>query len=163
MSMSMSMSVIDSFAGTNRVLSNFSNHEAAYGDRWYATAEHAFAAAKTHNDNWMKAIAAAESPTAAKYLGRRAPIRDDWEEVKPQIMLDIVRSKFAHDPALAAHLRDTGDALLIEGNTWGEKYWGRIRPRACAPSSGITSSAAPSCASAPNSLATPPPGGPAPQ
>ena len=37
---------------------------------------------------------------------------------------DIIHAKFAQNPTLAQALIDTGDADLIEGNTWNDNYWG---------------------------------------
>ena len=47
-----------------------------------------------------------------------------WEQVKFAIMLQIVMSKFAADAGLRAKLLATDDRVLIEGNTWGDRYWG---------------------------------------
>ena len=68
-------------------------------------------------------IANAKTPGEAKKLARKLPIRPDWEEVKDQIMLDLVRIKFSKS-GLKKALLATGDAELIEGNTWNDTYWG---------------------------------------
>lgn len=39
-------------------------------------------------------------------------------------MFKIVRLKFKQNKHLAKRLLDTDDALLIEGNTWHDNYWG---------------------------------------
>ena len=39
-------------------------------------------------------------------------------------MLDIVMAKFRQHPDLTEALLDTGDAELIEGNTWNDTTWG---------------------------------------
>ena len=38
-------------------------------------------------------------------------------------MRDVLRLKFA-DEVMAAKLLATGDAELVEGNTWGDRFWG---------------------------------------
>lgn len=38
-------------------------------------------------------------------------------------MKDLVRQKFQH-PELKKKLLKTKNATLIEGNTWGDVYWG---------------------------------------
>jgi predicted NAD-dependent protein-ADP-ribosyltransferase YbiA (DUF1768 family) len=38
-------------------------------------------------------------------------------------MRDLLRQKFAH-PELRRLLLATGDAELVEGNTWGDRFWG---------------------------------------
>ena len=37
---------------------------------------------------------------------------------------EIVEEKFRQNPKLAEMLLATEDAILIEGNTWGDKFWG---------------------------------------
>ena len=39
-------------------------------------------------------------------------------------MLNVVRAKFDQHPDLAQKLLETGDEELVEGNTWGDRYWG---------------------------------------
>lgn len=38
-------------------------------------------------------------------------------------MLHLLRLKF-EIPAIAEDLLDTGDQRLVEGNVWGDRYWG---------------------------------------
>jgi predicted NAD-dependent protein-ADP-ribosyltransferase YbiA (DUF1768 family) len=42
-------------------------------------------------------------------------------------MLVLVLRKFLDHPELAAELLETGEALLIEGNTWHDQIWGDCR------------------------------------
>ena len=51
-------------------------------------------------------------------------LRPDWEDVKVQVMEDIVRAKFTQNPYLGDWLFNTGDSELIEGNNWGDTTWG---------------------------------------
>ena len=48
----------------------------------------------------------------------------NWESVKDRIMLNIVRAKFIRNQDLFDKIVATGVAKLIEGNWWGDKYWG---------------------------------------
>jgi hypothetical protein len=66
-------------------------------------------------------IRRAGKPGEAKRRGRRATIRPDWEEVKLDVMEDLLRQKFV---GLARALVMTGDEELVEGNTWGDRFWG---------------------------------------
>ena len=60
---------------------------------------------------------------AAKKLGRRVPLRPDWEAVKFDVMEAVVRDKFSRHPALMRQLRTVrGD--IVEDNTWGDRCWG---------------------------------------
>ena len=39
-------------------------------------------------------------------------------------MEKVVRAKFTQNPHLARFLVETGDAELIEGNSWHDTFWG---------------------------------------
>lgn len=116
---------IKRFSGAHAFLSNFYPSPVLYDGQTWPTAEHAFQAAKTTSKAHRHAIRIAPSPGTAKRLGREVPLRPDWDRIKCDVMLEILRSKF-RDPALAAALLATGDAELIEGNYWGDEYWGRV-------------------------------------
>lgn len=64
------------------------------------------------------------SPSEAKRKGRRVSLRLDWESVKDNVMRIVLRCKFTQNPELADMLVATGDAELVEGNTWNDRYWG---------------------------------------
>ena len=115
--------VIDSFSGEWRPLSNFWYSPVKYEGVVYATNEHAFQAAKTLLLNERIRILGAVSPSEAKRLGRQVTLRDGWEAMKVHVMLDLTRQKYA-DADLRKLLLATGDASLVEGNTWGDTYWG---------------------------------------
>jgi hypothetical protein len=51
-------------------------------------------------------------------------MRPDWDEVKIEVMRDVLVSKFQHNSELRQKLIDTGDAYLEEGNWWGDTFWG---------------------------------------
>jgi ribA/ribD-fused uncharacterized protein len=59
-----------------------------------------------------------------KKMGRKIKLRSDWEEVKYEVMKHIVRDKFTRNNNLKCQLIDTGNAQLIEGNTWNDTDWG---------------------------------------
>ena len=52
-------------------------------------------------------------------------MRPDWEQVKVEKMVEAVFLKFTKNPDLAKRLIATGHVELIEGNTWGDEFWGR--------------------------------------
>jgi ribA/ribD-fused uncharacterized protein len=114
---------IDSFSEEHRFLSNFYRSEVRYGGVTYPTVEHAFQAAKTEDPVARARIATAPFAGLAKRLGRHVVLRDDWERVKDDVMLSLLRQKFAEDP-LRSMLRNTGEAQLVEGNVWKDTYWG---------------------------------------
>lgn len=93
----------------------------------YQTSEHAYASAKTLDPEWARKIAVAHDAGLAKYYGRNAPLRDDWEEIKYQVMWDILQAKFAKSAAARKYLRDTIGGRIFEGNTWGDTVWGVVQ------------------------------------
>ncbi len=55
---------------------------------------------------------------------RKVLLRSDWEQVKVQLMEEIVRAKFTQNADLAQMLLATGNRLIQEGNTWHDVFWG---------------------------------------
>lgn len=117
--------MIDSFKGKYAFLSNFYMADVEYGGHVFSNSEAAFQAAKTLDVNVRKRFVGLK-PNKAKRLGKSVTLRSDWEEVKYNVMLNIVRNKFLQNPDLADKLLETGDELLVEGNTWGDRTWGRV-------------------------------------
>lgn len=121
------MKRIDRFSGDYRFLSNFWLCQVPMEDEWYASVEHAYQAAKTLNPEARMRIKNARGPGDAKKLGNQVVLRGDWDLVRIQYMRHLVWQKFA----LHQHLRDkliaTGNAELVEGNTWGDRFWGVCR------------------------------------
>lgn len=121
--MANNLKTIDRFTGEHRFLSNFWICRVVYHGVDYANAETAFQAQKVTDID--EQIRFAElSPGDAKRAGRRVKLRPDWEEIKTEKMAHIVEAKFRQNGDLARMLLDTGDADLIEGNTWGDTTWG---------------------------------------
>lgn len=118
--------MIDSFHGENMFLSNFFVHPITIGDIKYPSNEHAYQAAKTINNEMRKTIATCGAPGVAKKLGRRVDIRPDWEQIKDSVMEEICREKFTNS-VLRKRLLATGTEELIEGNWWGDRYWGMVK------------------------------------
>lgn len=118
------MSQITSFSGAYRWLSNFWPVEITREDGiTYPSSEHAYVASKVITLSTRRWIASIETAGQVKRAGRTLVLRDDWEQVKRAEMLSILRLKF-QNPELADKLRATGNATLVEGNTWGDTYWG---------------------------------------
>jgi ribA/ribD-fused uncharacterized protein len=69
-------------------------------------------------------ILSASSPSEAKRLGRKCKLRPNWELDKVGIMYAAVQAKFVQNPELREKLIATGNTTLIEGNHWGDRYWG---------------------------------------
>lgn len=111
--------MINEFRGKYFFLSNFYKEDPTF------TNEHRFQSLKTENVNERVRVLMAETAKEAKQLGRKVSLRPDWEDVKDSIMELTLRIKF-EDPELRQKLLDTGNEELIEGNNWGDKYWGQV-------------------------------------
>ena len=116
--------VIDDFHGEYFFLDNFYPATVNYRDITFPTSEHAFQAMKSHSPRIWEFFGTLNSPGTAKLIGQKLYLRKDWEEVKFDYMKDIVTAKFEQHPDLAEKLIATGDAVLVEGNTWGDRTWG---------------------------------------
>lgn len=117
------MKTIAIFDGEYAFLSNFYNSPITIAGINFPTVEHAFQAMKTIDVAERQLIAAAPTPGKAKRLGRTVHLREDWEEAKESVMYICLKAKFSI-PELREKLLATEDAYLIEGNWWGDTYWG---------------------------------------
>ena len=97
--------------------------EVTYNGLTYQNNEAAFQAQKTYSKEERIEFTTLE-PRDAKRRGRRVRLRKDWEQVKDRIMEEIVRAKFSQNEELKEQLLATGDAQLVEGNRWNDRYWG---------------------------------------
>jgi ribA/ribD-fused uncharacterized protein len=118
------MCAIDSFEGKHRFLSNFWPCTIKHEGKLYASVEHAYQASKTIDPVLRDKFSCKPiTPGQAKRLGKQLPLRPEWDKIKFQIMLDLLREKFS-DRELRVRLLDTGDRELIEKNAWGDSCWG---------------------------------------
>lgn len=114
---------IKSFSGEYRWLSNFWRVPITLDGELYPTVEHAYQAAKTLDHMARAKIQKLSAPSAAKRAGYKVMIRSDWEEIKLDVMYQMVKAKFSHQK-LKDLLLETGDRDIIEGNSWGDTFWG---------------------------------------
>ena len=121
--MKLQMNEILGFEGDYRFLSNFHPSTVLFEGKLYPSVEHAYAAAKTTNETLREQIRTARTPGAAKRFGRQAVLRDGWDDMRVEVMHNLLIQKFSQDP-LMSMLINTGDAYLEETNTWGDKFWG---------------------------------------
>lgn len=116
------METIDRFVGKYRFLSNFPAVVVLLDGIKYSSVEAAYQAAKTL-DSQKRVPFKTASAADAKKLGNRLELRADWEDVKLHIMEGLLRQKFREEP-FKSQLKATGDMELIEGNYWGDTFWG---------------------------------------
>lgn len=128
--------MIDRFFGEYRFLSNFYPSKVVFDNIKWPTVEHAYQWAKidwevmdsieSREDQQIERIAkfVSYTPGQAKRASRALPLRPDWEVVKDGIMRSLLEQKFKSGSELAEKLIETHPQELIEGNTWGDVYWG---------------------------------------
>lgn len=115
---------ITEFRGEHRFLSNFWPCR-VFNVHWYPTVEHAYQAAKCDDKAEELQIREADSPGMAKRLGGHVRVRPDWDQIKLEVMADLLWQKFVLNPEMRKRLLATGTRELVEGNTWGDTYWGK--------------------------------------
>ena len=118
------MKIISEFQGEYRWLSNFWECRIILDGDIYTSVEAAYVASKTDNLSDRKIIRKLASPGECKRYGKTLKLKANWENEKLFVMKDLLRQKFARGSLLAEKLLKTGDAILIEGNGWGDIYWG---------------------------------------
>lgn len=112
--------------GNYTSFSNFSPHPVVWKGKTYPTSEHLFQALKFIDDpEYAEQIRLAETPTICKRMGqtRSHPLRKDWEDVKDDLMYQIVLKKATQNPDMKEELLSTGDSNLIEAAP-NDYYWG---------------------------------------
>lgn len=118
-------SVISNFSGEYEWLSNFHQRIVVFRSIRWPSAEHAYQAMKSANSLYQERIRLeAPHPRDAKRMGSKVPLRPEWDRRRLPFMKAILDHKFATNSQMAQWLVNTGDTILIEGNTWGGKFWG---------------------------------------
>ncbi len=121
-----SQNEISDFRGAYDFLSNFYPIEMEMEGATYPTIEHAFQAAKSLDFAERRAVKNTKTAGEAKRMGRKINRRSDWFDVSLVIMEDLVRQKFTRYPELKSNLLETGEATLIEGNNWNDRFYGCV-------------------------------------
>lgn len=133
------MKAIEGFNGQYRFLSNFYPLQPGHIRMWdelFRTAEHFYQAEKfrhTNTELWQKVIDA-PTPGKAKKLANEGEelghVKPDFSKRKIQWMGFTLSKKFdldnRVDPNLAIMLMATGGVDLIELNSWGDRFWGKV-------------------------------------
>ncbi len=127
---------INKFDSDFRYLSNFWPCNILYDNLQFESVEAAYQAAKTLDKDarWkFQSMKAGE----AKSWGKTLTLRSDWHIMKLSIMEALVRQKFTTRLDLMRKLLSTGDAHLLEGNTWHDNYWGKCFCAHCLAGTGF--------------------------
>lgn len=118
--------MITSFRGEYRFLSNFYPTKFLFQGFEWSTAEHAYQAMKKVDlEYWKKLLDPSVTAADAKRLGREVDIDSSFHRNRIHYMRMIVNAKFGSNPELMKMLRETAPHELVEGNTWGDTFWGQ--------------------------------------
>jgi ribA/ribD-fused uncharacterized protein len=102
--------------------SNFFPCEIFYGGMLFPTPENLYQALKTKDDSIREKFTSI-SPSEAKKLGRKIPLREDWEEIKLPTMRHVQDRRF-ENPYWKWRLLNYGGGELVEYNYWHDNFWG---------------------------------------
>ena len=114
---------IDRFIDEYHFLSNFYDASVMYKGLLYKNNEAAFQSVKCISEKDREQFTNFTA-SKAKSFGRHVKLRSDWEEIKDQVMYDIVKDKFTRNKDLQEKLLATDNIYLEEGNWWQDTYWG---------------------------------------
>lgn len=116
--------LINDFHGRYLFLSNFYPCRIEWNGLVFPSTEHAYQACKSLDPaDWALFTDSRIKPGQAKKIAKRLPLRSDWEQIKISVMEAVLRIKFS-DPQLRALLILTYPQELVEGNWWGDRFWG---------------------------------------
>lgn len=121
--------MITSFQDEYRFLSNFYSSEIIVGtmvSKRFPTVEHAYQYSKLldYRDDAEYRKIIEMTPGQVKRWGRSIPLRTDWKSIRLFYMDCFVAFKFQQNEELQELLLATGDEEIIEGNNWGDRFWG---------------------------------------
>mgnify|MGYP002851785871 CR=1 FL=1 len=106
------------------VFSNFTESQLTYEGVSYTNPEAMFQSMKLLNKEQRKQFSSL-SPATAKKMGRSVSLRDDWEEVKYDCMLQTVLARCEQEVNFSETLKHTGDSFIFEDTTgWHDNEWG---------------------------------------
>lgn len=116
---------ITCFGGEYRFLSNFTRVDSYLDDEpsiFYPSVENAYQAAKFPPEQRIPFRTCPASEAKQRGRGLGGP---EWRQRSLPLMYNLVYRKFKNNSALRRELLATGSAYLIEGNYWGDTFWGQ--------------------------------------
>jgi len=115
---------IENFRGKYSFLSNFYASNVKIHGINYTSAEHAYQAQKSLDKQVQLLISGLKYPGQAKKYGSTITLRPDWGIIRIEIMAYIILNKFYQNTYIGALLLNTCPSTLVEGNWWGDTFWG---------------------------------------
>ncbi len=105
----------------------------------YHTVENFFQAMKTKDVEERRKIAAMPAFEAKRYCSWRnkeLKLREDWEDIKIDVMEWALRRKFVPGTKDYQTLLDTGSEVIVEWNNWHDNTWGNCTCDKCSKKQG---------------------------
>jgi ribA/ribD-fused uncharacterized protein len=115
--------MIESFSGPFANFSNFAPCEVELWKRVYPSVEHAYQSAKNNGEEWKKFCQSDVTAGKVKQATKHVVLIKEWEDIKVQLMRNLVWQKFNKEP-FRTLLLSTNDSYIQEGNWWGDTFWG---------------------------------------
>ena len=103
-------------------LSNMYPAEISYEDMTFTCSESLYQAFKCKSKEEMKQFCTLNGYKAKK-KGRKICLRDNWDDIKIDVMRLVVSLKFNQHPELMEKLKEIDDDI-VEDNDWGDTFWG---------------------------------------
>ena len=139
--------MIDSFRGKYFFLSNFYRRKILWKGHWFPTSEHAYHSEKsnseeyktqlmtqdeinkwnsTHDIKLKKELTTFEAKAfgSLERLAELGIVDPDWFDKSIDVMDEISMYKYTQNKDIRQMLIDTGSEILVEGNNWGDIFWG---------------------------------------
>lgn len=95
-------------------MSNFYKHNLFIFNKNYISVEHAYQAQKTFDFDEQELIRLAKTPREARDLGQKVKLRDNWDDLRYDIMWQCVFAKFDQNQDLREKLLSTEYEDLVE-------------------------------------------------
>lgn len=120
--------MIHEFRDEYRWLSNFAWVDIQYKGKTFPSVEHAYMSAKIDDEKWRE-FCTSKSNTAGQIKRiteealKLAPLVDNWDTVKLEVMKECLWEKFNQEPFLSK-LVETGNQNIQEGNYHKDLFWG---------------------------------------
>ena len=90
----------------------------------FLSSEQAYVYSKSEDEHFRRQVLAEVRPGKIKQLGSLVELRPNWDDIKRDIMKEILFAKFRQNPELKRKLLETGMRYLEETNWWHDTYWG---------------------------------------
>ena len=116
--------MITEFQNEYRWLSNFAPVKIKLDGLEFPSVEHAYMSAKSDDTEWKKFCSNPNNKAGdVKRQSRNITLKEDWNEIKLEVMANCIKQKFNIEP-YRTKLLETKDKHLQEGNRWNDKFWG---------------------------------------